>query len=250
MNIKKDIFEAKKTQLLYDGYTFYGVKDLDSKDNKVYDFTNDGSVQDRVNTTYQVEKLKQEKNLKSELPINESYSVQSLPVMKVLPVGNLKWYRACGPTAGTNIIRYFSKTYPSLARNASGSMTDTQIADELYVEMGSIIQFTDPVSATTGLKNYATKRNVRITSNLDFIPLAYNTFVSEINADRPVISVLLDHPYYKNHYVTVVGYAYQYSPYDNIEQLVYHDSWTMADVYRNWFDDTYNTDWIIRTYSY
>jgi len=88
----------------------------------------------------------------------------------------------------------------------------------------------------SGLYNYFDRqyplqfRTVSLTYNL-----TYNLVLSEINANRPGTILYWGHPYYGEHYVTLVGY--QYDTDGSNEYYIIYDTWSRARVYRLFYSD-------------
>ncbi len=214
--------------LQYDGPSRYGIR----VDNDIIAFTQDETVNISINTREDVDKLMVEKKIEI---YNDEVSINSLPtVFKVLNgVGDAHWLRACGPTAGSNIVVFWSNLgYTKL----TAGKTIPQIIDQLYSDMRSIGQATLPIYYRDGLCTYLNRwypnqfRTVSLTSNL-----TYNIVKAEIDDNRPGTILYWGHPNYGEHYVTLVGYQYEIDGSD--KYYIIHDTHTNGRTYRLFDND-------------
>ncbi|KXG77762.1 hypothetical protein [Thermotalea metallivorans] len=244
LEINKNKFKDKDIQLIYDGPSRYGIeiKDKNKKDKEIIAFTTDSSVEIRVDSNKDVNMLMEQKNINTDDIVTPmGYTTYS----KIISgVGNNIWYRACGPTAGSNIVYYWDgKGYPNLVLSGE---TAEDIIDELYVDMGSINQATLPTNYKLGLKAYFDRHYNGVFNNKPYTSPTYADVKYEVDRNCPGTILYMGHPHYGEHYVTLVGYEYEYG--ESSGYYVIHDTWDIKDIYRPWASDVSDIEQMIGFY--
>ncbi|MFD0770655.1 C39 family peptidase [Bacillus sp. CGMCC 1.60114] len=150
------------------------------------------------------------------------------------------WYMGCTPTALSNVVGYWDRnSYNNLITDNEAT---NQVIENLGKEMKTIPGIIHPgnileggTTYTTdmvpGLKKYWNNRGYYPEISLDETP-TYDEYVKEIDAGRPITVNTINHPFYKNHTVTGVGYEQMYIPEinENYENLILHDTWKDSPV--------------------
>jgi len=145
------------------------------------------------------------------------------------------WHYGCGPTAAANVLDYWnSRGYPKLVDSVMHGMWDPlegEFDDVPNVSLQlAIAMHTDTLTGGTwsdsmvpgivAVCDSATWNNgYRFSS--DEVREDRELMVSEINADRPGVLMLIGHPVYGNHFVTFCGWG---PPTDH--WFMIHDEWS------------------------
>ncbi|MEA3423097.1 MAG: hypothetical protein U9Q80_04840 [Bacillota bacterium] len=182
-----------------------------------------------------------------ERTIDTNFGIESLDyyeyiISDVPDIDNTSPIFACGPVSGMNLVYYWDDNgYGNLI--VSGD-THSSVYTELYDDMHTLANATDPNWYDDGLDAYFDRHNYDLPFTSDFNPTIseFTTIKNQIDDDNPGTILFNSSSSYGAHYTTLVGYAVD----EAVDEQYYiiHDLWwdTSENIYRNWDNDVYYDD--------
>ncbi|PEO52056.1 C39 family peptidase [Bacillus pseudomycoides] len=148
-------------------------------------------------------------------------------------VPDYQWYRGCSPTSIANIISYWDKHgYNNLVK-------DNETTNTLIDNIGNDVKTNEKGSTLIrnympGIRKYWNERGYYPKIVTDDKP-TYDKYIKEIDANRPILISLQNHPFYENHAIAGVGYQQFYIPElnEDFKDIILRDTWpgTPIDTY-------------------
>lgn len=142
-------------------------------------------------------------------------------------VGDFTWQVGCGPTAAANILKYWD------SRGYGNLIYSTQSTASLTSELGRFMK-TDSTGSTTfdnlasGTRNFWYDRGYSV--DVQQYGAYFNTHMNIINSGTPNYVLTQDHPTYRDHIMTGIGYESYYSDLSWHQQLIVHDTYSSTPV--------------------
>lgn len=142
----------------------------------------------------------------------------------------------CTPTAGSNIVMWFAKQYPSLnpTKNQRDIVMGLRTTMKTTQNAGGE-GITGPTDIDNGMQTYFRNHGVPSATSQNSTLATYDEYKKRLQEHVPVLQSYWNQPYFGNHTVTVVGFKelVRGTPTKSSKYLVVKNNWSSdtADLY-------------------